>query len=545
MTDTAAAEGYDYLILGGGSAGCVLANRLSADPAVRVCLVEAGPSDRSALIRTPIGIMRLIDHPRYNWRSATVPQANAGGRPLYVPRGRVLGGGSSINGMVYMRGDALDYDGWAAGGAAGWSYAEVLPYFLRSEDNEVWRASPWHGTGGALHVTDMRTHNQVARDFLAAAELLQIPRSTDFNVPHPIGAGFRQVTQRRGRRESAVTAFLDPVRHRPNLTMLTDALVDRVLVADRRAIGARVMHGGASRTLAARREVVVTAGALGSAAILERSGIGDPAILWAAGVAPVHALPGVGANLQDHGTASVTHRTRSLVPYGLSWRAVPRLAWEGLRYVAARRGLLSSNASEAAAFLRTDPDDPRATLQLSFVSGRRGTRFGAGDWGHGYGITAIQLHPWSRGSVHILDADAATEPAIDFAAFDDPRDLMLMMEGVTLARRLLATPPFARYASEEVLPGAGRIGAEAIADHIRRTSGTAYHPVGTCAMGTGPMAVVDPALRLHGMTGLRVADASIMPTIVGGNTNAPVIMIAEKAADLILGRPPPPPVAIA
>ena len=438
-----------------------------------------------------------------------------------------------------MRGDALDYDDWRVAGNRGWAYRDVLPYFLRSENNEVWRNSPLHGVGGPLNVTDLRSFNPAARSFVEAASLLGIAASQDFSAPHPNGVGFRQVTQRRGQRDSAATAFLRPARNRPNLLVLTDTLADRIIVEGRRAVAVALWHEGGARMLRARREVILSAGAVGSPAILQRSGIGDPDLLRSIGVEVVHALLGVGANLQDHNTASVAHKTRSTAPYGLSLAGVPKLAGSVLRYLVTRRGLLSSNASEGAAFVRTSPELDRADLQLSFVSGRRGTNIRGGNLGHGYGLTAIQLRPWSRGSVRLQSRDPQVLPAIDLAAFADERDLELIVKGVRLARSILRAEPFARYGGTEVAPGTHTMD-EALRDYIRMSSGTAFHPVGTCAMGQHAGAVVDETLTVRGMGGLRVADASIMPTIVGGNTNAPVIMIAEKAADMILGRAPPP-----
>lgn len=538
-------QDFDYVIVGGGSAGCVLANRLSADPAVRVCLLEAGPEAHSPLIAIPIGIMALISNPRFNWCSRTVPQPNAAGREIFVPHGKVLGGGSSINGMVYMRGDADDYDGWAAAGNLGWSYAEVLPYFVRSEDNQRWTASPLHGRGGPMAVADMRTINPTAHAFVEAAALLQIPRSDDFNVPHPLGAGMRQVTQRRGRRESVVTAFLDPVRDRGNLAVVTEAMIDRVVLDGRRASAVAARIGGETRVIRSRREVVLCAGAFGSPAILQRSGIGDPDGLSAVGIDVSFCLPGVGANLQDHHTAMIMHKALSRVPYGLSLGALPRLAGHGLSYLFARRGLLSSNSGEAAAFVCAGPHGAQADIQLSFVSGRRGTGLKVEQWGHGYGITAILLHPQSRGSVAVRSADANDPPAIDLGAFGVDADLDALVAGLKLAREVLGAPSFARYRAHEVTPGPAATDDAALRDYVRRTSATAFHPAGTCAMGSGDGAVVDPTLKVHGIEALRVADASIMPRIVGGNTNAPVIMIAEKAADMILGRLAPEPIHLA
>ena len=531
---------FDYIIVGAGSAGCVLANRLSANPANKVCLIEAGPPDTSPLIHIPLGITALFQHKHLNWRFSTVPQLHAGGRCIYTPRGKVLGGSSAINGMIYIRGDPKDYDDWAEAGNPGWAFCDVLPYFLRSENNEVWTDAPFHGTGGPLNVANLRSHNPSAVSFIEAARLLDIPSCPDFNGPRPDGVGFRQVTQRNGRRETTATAFLKPVLNRSNLTILTEYLAEKILFEGKAARGVRLLRDGNDVDVQAKREVILAAGAIGSPEILLRSGIGAPAQLGDLGIDVVHALPGVGGNLHDHCAVSLFFETRSTIPYGISVSALPRLAWEVADYLLHRRGLFASNGVEAAAFVRSSPSLQRTDMQLTFASGKRGNpKTGSQlSYGHGYSVTAIQLRPWARGEVRLTDRSAHSAPAIDPRFFTDERDLEVLVKGFQLSRRILRSEPFRAYGGEEVFPGEAAGTEDEIRDYIRNNSGTAFHPVGTCAMGTGPGAVVDANLSVHGVQGLRVVDASIMPKIIGGNTNAPTIMIAEKASDMILGKTP-------
>ena len=548
MIKKAAANGageqfqFDYVIVGAGSAGCVLANRLSEDARNQVCLIEAGPRDTSPLIHIPLGLMALFEHQRLNWRFSTVPQPHAGNRRIYTPRGRVLGGTSAINGMIYVRGYPEDYDDWERAGNPGWSFREVLPYFMRSENNETWRNSPYHGTGGLLNVAEFRARNPASVSFVEAARLLQIPECLDFNGPNPDGVGYRQVTQRNGRRDSTATAFLKPAERRANLTVLTDCLADSLILEGRAARGVRLLRGDRTLEVMARREVILAAGAIGSPEILLRSGIGAAGHLADLGIGVVHDLPGVGGNLQDHCAAPLVYETRSSLPYGISVAALPRLAWDGVNYALRRRGMLASTGVEAAAFLRTSPELPRTDLQLTFLAGKRGAKLIS--YGHGYAMIAINLRPWGRGEVKLTSRSPRAAPAIDPRFFSDARDLDVLVNGFRVARRILAAAPFERYGGAELMPGAKVNAEDEIRDYIRSNSSTAFHPVGTCAMGAGPDAVVDAGLNVHGMRGLRVVDASIMPVIVGGNTNAPTIMIAEKAADMILGRAPLSPIEL-
>ena len=533
-------EAYDYVIVGGGSAGCVLAARLSERPDVTVCLIEAGPRDRSPLIHIPLGIVALGNHRTLNWRHRTTAQATAGGRAIGVPRGRTLGGSSAINGMVYTRGHPADYDEWAAAANPGWAWRQVLPYFRRSENNETWRSSRFHGTGGPLNVADPGSLNGMVEVLFAATDSLQIRRCADFNGADQEGFGLRQVTQRNGRRESAATAFLAPALGRPNLRVLTGRLAQRVALHGRRAHAVELVAGARVHRIAARREIVLAAGAIASPLLLQRSGIGAGAELAAHGIAVALDAPEVGRNLQDHAAAAVRVASRTRVPYGLSLGALPGIAAAAIDYLIHRRGLFASNVMQAGGFVRTDPALARPDIQYSFMPALRSPTGGIVPGAYGYALSAFLLRPRSRGTVRLGGADARAEPLIDPRFLSAPEDLETLLRGVALARRILAAPAFDRHRGRELAPGAEVQDEDSLRDFIRRTSATAYHPAGTCRMGSDERAVVDPQLRVRGIDGLRVVDASIMPTIIGGNTNAPVIMIAEKAADMILGRAPPP-----
>jgi choline dehydrogenase-like flavoprotein len=531
----AAGDAFDYLIVGAGTAGCVLANRLSANPAVRVGLIEAGPSDKRFAVRVPAAVAAAIGDPAIGWGYKSVPQRHLNGRQVPLPRGRVLGGCSSINGMVYFRGHPRDFDGWAAAGAVGWGYEDVLPYFRKAENNESWPASRYHGSGGPMNVLDIPRPNPLVRRFLEAASSLGFNRCEDFNGPDPEGFGCRQATIRRGRRESMVTAYIDPVAQRGNLSVFTESLVTDVVIEDRKARGVMIERGGSRVQLSARREVILAAGSYGSPQLLMLSGVGVGAALQALGMAVKHDLPGVGACLQDHPSTVLQMKTTDATSYGVSLKALPRGAWNVFEYALLRRGPLASNVLEATGFVRSRPQAERPDLQIVFMPMLRSPTGSPIPRGHGYGIIPIVVRPNSRGRVTLASADAHTPPLVDPNYLDDPEDMRLLLEGVTLARRMLATPAFSSLRGVEILPGPTAHDAATWIEYIRASTVGVHHPSSTCRMGTDPLAVVDPALRVHGIENLRVVDASVFPRVVAGNTNAAVVMVAEKAADLIMG----------
>ncbi|MHB8423792.1 MAG: GMC family oxidoreductase [Gammaproteobacteria bacterium] len=528
---------YDYIIVGAGSAGCVLANRLSADPAIKVCLLEAGKPDRSTFIHVPAGIAVILPTRHVNWAFLTEPQPGLNNRRGYQPRGKTLGGSSSINAMIYMRGHRSDYDHWAALGNDGWSYSEVLPYFKRSENQERGE-DEFHGVGGPLNVADLRSPNLIDEAFLKAAEQAGHSRNPDFNGARQEGVGLYQVTQKNGERWSAAKAFLTPELGRPNLTVITEARATRILLERKRAVGVVYRERGGSAEIKAGKELILSAGALQSPQLLMLSGVGPREALTRHGIPILHSLPGVGNNLQDHIDYVTCYRSKSKDLFGLSLIGGLRMLKAMGEYRKHRTGMLTSNYAEAGGFLKSDPGRAAPDFQLHFVIGIVDNHARKLHLGHGYSCHVCLLRPKSRGRVGLRSADPMAAPLIDPNFFGEEEDLDGMVRGFKLMREIMEAPALTACRGRDIYTSAIRTDMD-IRNIIRRRADTVYHPVGTCKMGGDEMAVVDSALRIHGLEGLRVADASVMPTIVGGNTNAPVIMIAEKTADMILGRSPP------
>ena len=529
---------FDILIVGAGSAGCVLAARLSEDPALRVGLIEAGPPDKSVLIHCPAGLALLAQTGAANWGFETVPQPGLNGRRGYQPRGKVLGGSSSVNAMIYARGHRADYDAWAAEGNPGWSFDEVLPWFKHAEHNER-GADAFHGTGGPLNVADLRSDATWRERFTQAGVQAGYPRNPDFNGAEQEGFGPYQVTHRNGERFSAAKAYLTPQLSRPNLQVLTGAQVLRVRFEGGRAVGVDVRMGGAERTLKARREVILSAGALQSPQLLMLSGVGPGAHLQALGLPVLHDLPGVGQHLHDHiDVVQVVDAPGHHDLFGLSLAGAARALRGIFEWRRHRTGMLTTNFGEGGAFLRSTPGEPVPDLQLHFVVGKLVDHGRKTVFGHGYSCHVCLLRPKSRGSVTLASPDPLATPLIDPAFLSDPDDTARLVRGFKLMRHILSQPALAQYGGREVAASSAAQTDAEIEAYVRQHADTIYHPVGTCRMGPAHQAaeggsVVDAELRVHGLQGLRVVDASVMPQIVGGNTNAPTIMIAEKASELI------------
>ena len=526
---------FDYVVVGGGSAGCAVASRLSEDPDVTVCLLEAGGPDNSVFIHAPAGVVAMLPVPFKNYAFKTVPQPGLNGRRGYQPRGKVLGGSSSTNAMLYVRGNRWDYDHWASLGNPGWSYDEVLPYFRRAENNETHGDSEFHGAGGPLNVAELRSPSALNQAFLQAAALNGIPNVRDYNGAEQFGSFMYQVTHKNGERCSAAKGYITPNLGRPNLTVRTHAVTARILLEGRQARGVAYYEGNTQRQVHARREVILSSGAFGSSQVLMLSGIGPAAELQRLGIPVAHALAGVGQNLQDHIDHVQTWRTRSDTPtFGVSATGTAKLARAVFEWKGQRTGMLSSSIAESGAFFRSDPSVAVPDLQLVFVVGIVDDHSRKAHLGHGYSCHVDVLRPHSRGTVTLADTDPRSAPVIDPKFLSDERDLQVLVKGVQKQMDILESAPFAPYRGR-MLYEVRRDDRDAIVADIRNRADTQYHPVGTCRMGPAgdATAVVDARLRVHGIGGLRVVDASIMPTVCGGNTNAPTIMIGEKAADMI------------
>ena len=526
---------FDYVVIGGGAGGCVVASRLSEDPRVSVCLLEAGGPDTSALIHAPLGFAATAALGIHNWNYHTVPQPGLNGRRGFQPRGKVLGGSSSINAMVYTRGNRLDYDHWAAQGNPGWRFEDVLPLFKRSENNECFGGDDYRGTGGPLNVSYLRSPSVINKAFLDACAEQGVPKTKDYNGASQFGCAPAQVTQKNGERWSAAKAYITPHRARPNLSVITQAHTRRIVLQGKRAVGAEFLKTGQTQQVRARREVILSAGAFGSPQLLMLSGIGPAAHLQQHGIPVVHDLPGVGQNLHDHVTTVLIYRTpRKDATFGLSLSGLVAIVRGIFEWRNKRTGIITSNVAESQAFLFADKNEPSPDIQLALCTGIVDDHTRKNHLGHGYTLHVTLLRPRSRGTVTLQSANAKDAPLIDPQFLSDPRDMATLIKGTQIGHDIMQSKHFAPYRGKMLYP-LQRDDPAQIEQFLRDHSDTEYHPCGTCKMGPGndPMAVVDPTLRVRGVENLRVVDASIMPQLVSGNTNAPTIMIAEKAADLI------------
>ncbi|MEM1275005.1 MAG: choline dehydrogenase [Pseudomonadota bacterium] len=525
-------ESWDYIVVGAGSAGCVLANRLSADPKNRVLLLEAGPRDRNPWIHVPIGYYKTM-HSELSWGYDTEPEKELDGRRIHWPRGKVLGGTSSINGMIYIRGQHQDYDHWRQLGNTGWGWEDVLPYFKRAEHNER-GSDAWRGEGGPLKVSNVRDKREICDAFIASAVAEGLPHNPDFNGADQEGAGYFQTTSGGGLRCSSAVGYLKPARSRDNLKIETGALASRILFDGKRANGVCYLKDGAERVANCRGEIVLSGGAVNSPQLLQLSGVGPGHLLQDLGIDVVHDLQGVGRDLQDHLQIRSLYRLNQPISVNDDVNNLMRRAWMGVQFAFQRTGPLTLSAGSAGVFAKVLPESETPDIQFHFIpfsADKPGT--GLHKW-PGVTSSVCQLRPESRGEIMITSKDPMTHPKIIANYLSTDYDKRVLVEGLKLSRRITQAQPFASHLEEEVEPGLDRVDDDALMDHIRERATTIFHPTSTCRMGTDPMAVVDPSLAVHGLTGLRIADCSIMPTVPSGNTNAPAIMVGEKCADMML-----------
>ncbi len=524
---------FDYIVVGGGSGGCVLAARLSEDPSVSVALIEAGPADKNILIHVPAGLALMAQTHTANWNFDSVPQKGLNGRVGWTPRGKVLGGSSSVNAMIYIRGHKADYDHWADEGNEGWSYDEVLPYFRRAEHNERLN-DEYHGNTGPLNVMDLRSPNKTLQAFIDAGREAGFPITDDFNGAEQEGIGPYQVTHKNGERFSAAKAYLTPNLGRKNLTVFTEAHTTRILFEGKRATGVEFRRAGRVEQIGANHEVLMAAGALQTPQILMLSGIGPAAELTKHGIGVIHDLPGVGQNLHDHVDAvQVVDAPQMKETFGVSLGGIGRVLKGIPEWRNKRSGMLTTNFAEAGGFIKSQASEAIPDLQLHYVVGKLIDHGRKTVIGHGFSTHVCLLRPQSRGSVTLASADPMAAPRIDPNFFDHPDDMQRLVRGFRLMRDVMNQPALAKLGGKELARSASATTDEQIEQFIRNYGDTIYHPVGTCRMGSGAMDVVGADLRIHGLEGIRVVDASMMPRIIGGNTNAPTIMVAEKASDMI------------
>ncbi len=527
------ANEFDYVIVGAGSAGCVLANRLSASGKHSVLLLEAGPKDTNLWIHVPLGYGKLFKEKSVNWMYQTEPEPGLGGRQVFQPRGKVLGGSSSINGLLYVRGQHEDYDRWRQRGNAGWGYEDVLPYFRKAE-NQQRGADKYHGVGGPLPVSDWRHADPLSEAFVVAAAESGIPTNPDFNGATQEGAGFFQTTTRRGRRASTAFSYLRPAKNRGNLQIETSALAQRILFEGRRARAVEYRQGGSLRTARARKEILISGGAYNSPQLLQLSGVGPADLLKRHGIGVVLDAPSVGNDLQDHMQVRLVTRCAQRVTLNDIVHHPLRRIMAGVQYAALRKGPLTIAAGTSGAFFKTNPRLASPDIQIHFLpfsTDKMGEKLHSFS---GFSASVCQLRPESRGSLRIKSADPAAPPEIRINYLATETDRTAFIEGIRILRKILNAPALKPYTVEEVTPGPKVATDEDVLNYCRETGSTVYHPTSTCRMGNDPLAVVDQRLRVRGIEGLRVVDASIMPDLMSGNTNAPTIMIAEKASDMIL-----------